>query len=155
MIEDIRDWVMARDTPLILIWHGERILEFKDELHYYRMLDTYSTSVAPIEGFERWGPSTAYHMEQLPHSKEALMKLVGICQHLTKYLRVPDRGSRTVELGPLDIGPVYEIDSQGMPRLEVIDEIGRHFQREVGMELPRGVEVELRDIESLVDIVIG
>jgi hypothetical protein len=57
MIEDIRDWVMATDTPLRLRWHGMDQLLFSDGVHDYRILsDSWRVDVARINGFCRWGP---------------------------------------------------------------------------------------------------
>lgn len=151
MIEDIRDWVMATDTPLTLMWHGLEQLQFSDGLHYYRMLeDDWRVSIAPIQGFERWGISTSYYMMQLPCTKEGLMVLVRICQHLTENLDIP----HDEPLGPLDIGAVYSIDAKALTRLEVLDKAGQYLHLEIKSWITKG-EVTLKDIESLVDIVIN
>lgn len=153
MIEDIRDWVMTTggDTSLRLMWHGLEQLEFSDGVHYYRMLeDDWRVSIARIKGFERWGISTTYYMMQLPYSKEGLARLVMLCQHLTDNLVIPDDES----LGPLDIGPVYEIDGTGLTRLEILDKVGRYLHTEIKGWVTKK-EVVLKDIESLVDIVIN
>src|SRR4028119_342354 len=99
MLDEIAEWVKS-EPSLGLSWGGDRTLEFHDGRHYYRMLSTYKTTVALMEGFNRWGPDTRYYMDQLPHSKESLMKLVQVCNYLSDEM--PGYG----EGGTLDIGPL-------------------------------------------------
>ena len=83
-VEDIKDWVKAEGI-LSLIVSGIDYLEFHDGRHYYRIIggDGWGTDVALMEGFNRWGPDAIYRMGRVPHSKESLMKLVRVCNHLS------------------------------------------------------------------------
>ncbi len=163
MIEDIKDWVMATDRPLRLhlMWLGLEELHFSDGVHYYRMMegDSWMVSVARINGFCRWGPDTDYYMMQLPCSKQGLIRLVKICQHLTNNLDIHNDDDlpvveRYADLGALDIGPVYEIETTGLTRLEILDKVRRYLDAEIKAWVTLGEVPHLKDIESLVDIVI-
>lgn len=164
MLEDIRDWVMDTYRPLRLrlMWHGIEQLHFSDGVHYYRMQegDSWRVDVARINGFCRWGPDTDYYMMQLPCTKQGLIRLVRICQHLTDNLEIYEDDDlplveRYADLGMLDIGPVYEIDTTGLTRLEVLDKVRRYLDAEIKAWVTLGEVPHLKDIESLVDIVIG
>jgi ethanolamine ammonia-lyase small subunit len=89
-------------------------------------------------------------MMQLPCTKQGLIRLVRICQHLTDNLEIYNDD----DLGQLDIGPVYEIETTGLTRLEVLDKVGRYLNAEIKACVTLGEVPHLKDIESLVDIVI-
>jgi hypothetical protein len=84
MINDIRQWVQENDH-LSLMWCNGDELQFKDGIHYYRILHD-AIDVAIIEGFCRWGPDTKYYMMYTPYSKEELVRLTKVCRYLTQHV---------------------------------------------------------------------